>query len=436
MTLDVCERLVKEVTTMGAQECEACTEDTVETIITLDRGFVHGKRKKRSTTFGLRTLLDCKKGFVAGTLPVESLHEIEKASLYIAQNSSPDANWKHLSYPKGAAAVKGIYDKELATIPLENLREDITTMVNTADASDITIDSGRISCVVRTFSICNNYGVSHEYTATRLTVHFVVRCGTSESTWGVHHSRMYDCDFAALAEETVEQARAISTPQKLHSSFSGDAVFLAEPVEDILLAPLQWCFDAGIVERTRFADAFNEKVASDVITIVDDGTLHKGINTAPVDGEGNPTQKTTLITNGILCSLLHSEYTANMQGTLSTGNGVRHAVREPAVGITNLMLKKGSASTDELIQDVKRGVVIGDFSGNIDPFTGLFNGVMEHTFYIEKGEIVHPVTGVMIHGNVFDLLNNVITLGKEEKTGETGIYTVPALIESVDIIAQ
>ncbi len=436
MTVDKCESIVEDVMKRGAKECEACIEDTVETIITLDRGFVHGKRKKRSTTFGLRTLLDGKKGFVAGSLPVESLDEIKKASLHIARTSVPDTTWKHLPYPRGASPVNGIYDRKLASVPFETLREDITTMINTADEPDITIDSGRISCVVKDFSICNSHGASCEYTSTRLTVHFVVRCGVSESTWGVHHSRQYDCDFVRLAEETVEQARVMSTPRMLHSSFTGDAVFLAEPVEDILLAPLRSCFNAETVGRTRFAHSFGEKVASDEISIRDDGTFHRGIHTSPVDGECNPTQKTDLIKKGILCSLLHSEYTANKQGILSTGNGVRRAVTEPAVGITNLILKRGRASTDELIQEVRKGVLIGDFSGNVDPISGLFSGVMEHTSYIEKGEIRYPVTGAMICGNIFDLLNNVSALGEEEKTGETGMYTVPALIKSVDVIVR
>lgn len=436
MTVDRCETIVKEVMKRGAKECEACIEDTVETIITLDRGFVHGKRKKRSTTFGLRTLLDGRKGFVAGSLPVESLNEIEKASLHIARTSVPDPTWKHLPYPRGSSPVRGIYDRNLASVPFETLREDITTMIETANEPDITIDSGRISCVVRDFSICNSHGASCEYGSTRLTVHFVVRCGASESTWGVHHSRQYDCDFERLAQETVEQARVMSTPCKVNSSFTGDAVFLAEPVEDILLAPLQWCFNAETAERTRFAHSFGEKVASDEMSVRDDGTLYGGIHTSPVDGECNPTQKTDLIKKGILCNLLHSEYTANIKGTLSTGNGVRSAVTEPAVGITNLILERGRASTDELIQEVKKGVVIGDFSGNVDPISGLFNGVMEHTLYIEKGEIKHPVTGAMMCGNVFDLLNNVLILGKEEKTGETGMYSVPALIQSVNIIGQ
>ena len=436
MTQDVCRSIVKDVLKMGATECEACIEDTVETIMTMERGFVHGKRKKRSKTFGMRTLLDQRKGFVAGSLPVGSRDDMKKASLHIARTSVPDTNWKHLPYPRGTSPVKGIYDKNLASIPFETLREDITTMITTADEPDITIDSGRISCVVKDFSICNNHGASCAYTSTRLTVHFVVRCGASESTWGVHHSRQYDCDFARLAEETVERARVMSTPRALHSSFTGDAVFLTEPVEDILLAPLRWCFNAETVERTRFAHAFGEKVASPEINIKDDGTLYAGLHTSPVDGEGNPTQKTDLITKGILRNLLHSEYTANIHGTLSTGNGVRRAVTEPAVGITNLILEKGRASTDELIQEVKKGVVIGDFSGNVDPISGLFSGVLEHTSYIEKGEIKYPVTGAMICGNIFDLLNNVAALGKEEKTGETGIYTVPALIRSVDIVVQ
>jgi PmbA protein len=434
MSLGICQDMVKKSINMGATECEVCIEDTAETIITLDRKFISGKRKKKFVTFGIRTLLNNKKGFVAGSLPIGSLYEPEKTSLKIAETSVPDTKWKHLPYPRPATSVKGIYNKELANIPFESLRDDMITMIETCNEPDITIDSGRLSRVVKTFSICNSHGVSQEYASTLLSVHFVVRCKRSESTWGVHHSRGYDCDFSTLAKKTVEQAKAMKTPEKLHSSFTGDAIFLGEPVEDILLTPLRYCFNAKTVHKTRFKHMLHEKVASENITMVDDGSMDKGVNTFPVDGEGNPTQRTPLITQGIFSHLLHSEYTANMQGVQSTGNGIRSAVTEPGVRITNLILEKGTTSTKELVQQVKKGVVMGDFSGHVDPFTGLFSGVMEHTFYIENGEILHPVTGVMIRGNIFDVLNNVIAIGKEVRTGETGMYTVPVLAGPVDII--
>jgi PmbA protein len=317
---------------------------------------------------------------------------------------------------------------------VETLKDDVETMITTGQEPDITIDSGRVSCTVKKFSIVNSHGLSHAYTATHLSVHFVCRCLQSESTWGVHSSRQYDADFAALAEKTVEQARAISNPQPLNS-FTGEAVLLAEPVEDIIATPLRWCFNAETAEKTKFQYKFNEKVASSAVTMADDGTISKGIHTSPVDGEGNPTRRTPLIKKGVLCGLLHSEYTAHIHGIQSTGNAVRRASTEPQVGITNLCIKGGTSTTEELIQDVKKGVLIGDFSGNTDPFTGLFSGVIEHSFSIEKGELTHPVTGVMIHGNIFDLLQNVVDMGQEKRTGEGGIYAVPILVRNLDIIS-
>lgn len=432
MSVDICEKMVKKTIDMGATECEVCIENTEETIITLDRKFISGKRKKNFVTFGIRTLCNNKKGFVTGSLP--AAYNPEKTSVKIAKKSVPDENWNQLPYPRPATSVKGIYSKDLAEMPFENIRDDVITMIKTADNPDITVDSGKISRLVKTFSIYNSHGVAHEYMSTVLRVHFVVRCKTSESTWGVHTSREYDCDFSHLAAKTVEQAHAMSTPEKLHSSFTGDAVFLGEPVGDILLTPLRLCFSANTVQKTRFDNKHNQKVASNTITMIDDGTLKKGLHTYPVDGEGTPTQKTTLINKGIFTHVLHSEYTANMYGTQSTGNGIRSAVTEPQVRITNLIMKAGSKSIDDLVQNVKKGVLIGDFSGDVDPFTGLFSGVMEHTFYIEHGEIKYPVTGVMIRGNIFDILKNVIAVGKEKRTGETGMYTVPVLAGPVDII--
>lgn len=432
MNRELCDTIVRDLEN-AATECEACIEDTTETMITIERGFIHGKRRKRNITFGIRTLLGKKRGFVAGTLP-GSLETIEKTSLLLARNAAPDPDWSHLPYPRGITQVLGICDEKLEALTAEELVESASVMLDIGHQPGITIDTGRISCTVKTFSISNSHGISHEYQSTLLKVHFVVRCGESESTWGVHCSRMHDIDFAALAEETVERAKIMSRPKSLDSSFTGDVIFLGEPVEDIFLTPLTYCVNAQTAERTKFATRFDEEVASELITVYDDGTLPGGIRTSPVDGEGNPTQKTDLLRKGILSGLLHSEYTANIQGVTSTGNAVRKAVSEPTVGITNLVLEEGNASIDELISDVRKGIMMGDFSGDIDPFSGLFNGVMEHSFYIEHGEIKHPVTGVMIHGNVFDCLMNVENVGKEQWKGEGGISAVPVLVRELEIM--
>jgi len=167
--------------------------------------------------------------------------------------------------------------------------------------------------------------------------------------------------------------------------------------------------------------------------VYDDGTIHGGMNTAPIDGEGNPTKKTNLVTKGVFSGLLHSEYTANLCNTVSTGNGVRQAATEPRVGTTNLILKEGRTTVEGLIEEVKKGVIVGDFSGNINSFSGLFSGVIEHSFYIEKGEINHPVTGV-IRGNAFEWLTKVENAAKERRIGEGGMYAVPVLVQNVKIM--
>lgn len=411
-----------------ATECEACIEDTTETIISIKGKYIHGKREKKSSTYGLRTIIGKKKGFCAGTLP-QPLESIEKAALKSAETAVEDGKWEHLPYSKKGTSVQGIYDKTLAEVPIEELGMNAAAMLEAADIPGVMVDFGKVSRSIKRVYLCNSHGVNSQYASTRLDVYFVCRCGHSDSTWGVHCSRQYNADFSGLAKDTAVRAQAVQNPRQLDSSFTGDAVFLAEPVEDILLSPLAVCVNAETADKTP-VDRGNT-VASDVISVYDDGTIPGGLGTAPVDGEGNPTQKTALITRGVLHGVLHSEYTSNCAHTDSTGNAVRKAVTEPKVGITNLVLTPGRTSIDELIQSVKKGVLIGDFTGKIDPFNGVVNGVIEHSFYIEKGEILYPVKDARIHGNVFELLKNVNILGKEQRTGENGVYAVPALVNKV-----
>lgn len=410
-----------------AQECEVCVEDTRETSVTIERGFIHGKREKRNTSYGVRTILEKRRGFVAGTLPTPFPRVVD-AALSVARTAEVDPNWHHLPYPKQASQVEGICDKRIVEMQAEALVESASLMLDVCSQPGIFVDSGRVSCTVAERHLENSHGLYHHSTSTRLVVHLVCRCGESESTWGVHTSHLYDADFTSLAEETAERARAERSPRRI-DPFRGDILFLGEPVEDILLTGLK----RSIVGGSERAFPVASDVASEVVTVYDDGTLYNGVNTSPVDGEGNPTQKTEIIAKGISRGVLHNEYTANMAGVSSTGNGIRTAVTQPVVGITNLILESGRRSYKEMAQEIKRGILVGDFTGNVDAVSGLWNGVTEHTFYIEKGEILYPVKGITISGNVFDCLTAVEVVAKERWRGESGIYSSPVLIRDFSI---
>ncbi|MFZ5651245.1 MAG: TldD/PmbA family protein [Bacillota bacterium] len=181
-----------------------------------------------------------------------------------------------------------------------------------------------------------------------------------------------------------------------------------------LLAP---ALTAEAVQKGRslFAGKTGQKVASDSINIIDDGSMAGGIASSPFDGEGVPTSKTQLITGGILEGFMHNTYTAAKDGVKSTGNGVRESYKStPEVGSTNFYIDSGNTSPAEIIQGIEKGFFVTEVLGmhTANPISGDFSlgasGIM-----IEGGRLTFPVRGVALAGNIIDLLKKVENIGND-----------------------
>lgn len=208
---------------------------------------------------------------------------------------------------------------------------------------------------------------------------------------------------AALEAVRLLGAKSIKT-QKL-------ALVLPPQVATQFLGILATALTAEAVQKGRslFAGKLDQKIASTVVSIVDDGSLADGIKTAPADGEGVPSQRTVLVEDGVLRTFLHNSHTAFKEGTESTGNGVRGSFKTaPEVGPTNMFFSPGTASEDELVQSVDKGLYVFDLMGihTANPISGDFSlgvtGVL-----IENGKFTHPVRQVVLAGNIQDMLSQV-----------------------------
>jgi len=422
---------VKDLEEMGASEAESYIQNSIERVISV-RGGIWNRRKKKDICIGLRTFVGNQKGFAAGTLPMCSLEEIEKASLVLSRCTAPDPSWEHLPHSKPVTEPEGIYDRKIATMSEEDFMDEVQMMVDTAGVLSCFADCTVISRV-EDVAIANTHGVEGFYQGTKVDITFSCKKGEGEATSG-WHSRNLDINLENLAAKTAERALKMKNISKIDHTFTGEAVILPEALEYTLLACVKWAVHGEnfYSKRSRFAQT-GEEVASHVLTITDDGLLSRGVRSAPFDGEGNPMQKTDIIEKGIFVHVLHSEYSANKYGETSTGNAYRSATREPYIDSTNFIVKPGGYSLDRLIQQVDKGVLIRDFSGDIDPSSGYFNGRGEGSS-IRNGEIQFHVKNLHVQGNAFESLKNVQLVGKDQECSHDGMYAVPVLTSGVMVI--
>jgi TldD protein len=166
---------------------------------------------------------------------------------------------------------------------------------------------------------------------------------------------------------------------------------------------------------SAFSGRVGERVAAPGITIVDDGTLADRRGSLNIDDEGNATQCTTLIEDGILKGYMQDTLNARLMKTATTGNGRRESYASlPMPRMTNTYMLNGTRDPKEIIASVADGIYAVNFGGGqVDITNGKFVFSATEAWRIENGRITHPVKGATLIGNGPDALTRVSMIGND-----------------------
>ncbi|MCD6182126.1 MAG: TldD/PmbA family protein [Candidatus Cloacimonetes bacterium] len=158
-----------------------------------------------------------------------------------------------------------------------------------------------------------------------------------------------------------------------------------------------------------FADKMGQKIASDVVTAIDDGTIPNAWGSTNIDDEGMPTQKTILIEKGILKSYMVDKIGSLKTGYARTGSGRRQSYRySPASRMRNTYIAPGKHTLDDMLRSVDYGIYAKEMGGgSVIPGTGNFNFAIAEGYMIRKGKIAEPVRGATLIGNGGDALMKI-----------------------------
>ena len=166
-------------------------------------------------------------------------------------------------------------------------------------------------------------------------------------------------------------------------------------------------------KTSAFYNLVNQSVASDQITVVDDGTILNRRGSLTIDDEGTPSQNTVLIEKGILKNFMQDRLNARLMNQNLTGNGRRQSYAHiPMPRMTNTYMLKGKYEHEELIKSTKKGVYATQFSGGqVDITSGKFVFSASEAFAIENGKVTKPLKGATLIGNGPDILKQVTMVG-------------------------
>ncbi|MEM2466770.1 MAG: TldD/PmbA family protein [Candidatus Bathyarchaeia archaeon] len=159
---------------------------------------------------------------------------------------------------------------------------------------------------------------------------------------------------------------------------------------------------------------FGKNVASDVVTIYDDGTIEEAFGSFKYDDEGVPSQKTLLVKDGVIVGLMHNRETAQKFNARPTGNARAEDFRvEPIIRMRNTFLAPKDHSFEELVEGIKFGYYFKSFRGGQANLDGTFQVGIQEGYEIIKGEVGEPVRNASISGNTLETLHKVEAVGKD-----------------------
>ncbi len=175
---------------------------------------------------------------------------------------------------------------------------------------------------------------------------------------------------------------------------------------------------------SAFSGRVGQRVAAPGVTVVDDGTITRRRGSLNIDDEGNPTQCTTLIEDGVLKAYMQDSLNARLMNLPVTGNGRRESFAHiPMPRMTNTYMHNGDKEPEEIIASVKDGLYAANFGGGqVDITSGKFVFSAAEAYRIENGKITYPVKGATLIGNGPDVLTRVSMIGND-MTLDPGVGT-------------
>ncbi len=240
-----------------------------------------------------------------------------------------------------------------------------------------------------------------------------------QAAWHWDVARRPGLDLAAIGAEAALKGERKLNPQRLPAGRY--AVVLHPEVAVDLLGIVAGMLDAESVlkQRSLFAGKLGERIASPLLTLVDDGRLAEGPNcpalgTEPWDAEGLRTRRNVLLEEGVLKTYLHTLKTAAEMGTAPTGSAGRGLGSQPSATTFNLQPLPGQQTPEALYRLAGQGVLITEIMGlhTVDPVSGDLS-VGASGLRIRDGQLAEPVDKLTFAGNLRDFLTRIVGVGND-----------------------
>ncbi|MBI4200215.1 MAG: TldD/PmbA family protein [Chloroflexi bacterium] len=412
-----------------AEEAEVFQVSSQETPAIFEANRLKSLETRETTSVALRIIKGNRIGF-ASTSNLRDLDALVEHALEVA----PFGPVAHLQFPgKRAYPDVAVYDAEVASFPVDglvSLGNDVIRALRTGNPD--VLWEGRVSKSVATVSLVNSRGTEVSYTRTVFAVGMEGLLVQGTDMLFVYEGEsscrpiVDTTPIQSSLEEQLALARAVVPP------VAGPLPVVLTPhgVAGMLLMPLLSGFNGQTVLQgaSPLAGRLGEKVVDERITLRDDPTVPYIPGSHPSDDEGVPTTPKPLLDRGVASTFLYDLQTAAQAGTKSTGNASRWTGAAPSPAASVLLLQEGDASYPEMVKDMAEGLVVERLlgAGQSNVLAGDFHANVLLGYRVSKGKVLGRVKDTMISGNVYQVLNNLLGIGKASRW-IGGWFKTPAL---------
>lgn len=414
------ETLLKAALARGGDFADVFVERKLRRYIEMDGGKVNTVHFGIDQGVGIRVIENNVTGYAfSDDLSMGKLLDAARVASEVAHSSSRSASVSKVTPPRRISA----------RIPLESATEsNRLELMARADAAARDHDSRIVSSTVthydetRKIAIANSNGLWVE--DEKPIIYFTVWAQSSEGSRG-HRGRnrvsaTKGMEFfdevppekpaQAAAQEAIamleaEEAPSGEMPVVVEGGWGG--VMFHEAVGHGLEG------DAVYARTSFYHNKVGERVASEQVTLVDDGSIHGLRGSANIDDEGTPSKENVLIEKGILKGYMHDLLSARQLGAKPTGNGRRESYKHyPLVRMTNTFIRNGNLDPEEIFRKTEKGLYAKAFWGGVvDIASGNFTFTVREAYLIESGKVTRPVMGATLIGNGPEALRSIDLLG-------------------------
>jgi PmbA protein len=381
----------------------------------------------------------------SNSLEKKSMEKIISNALGMMRAGTGDPDFKNLpfSYEK-YPNVKGLFEKELKSFQIEDSLGYAKELITVCKEDEMAISqaAGFSSSYSKVFVFnSNGIEVNGKVTSCSVTSNIIVKDNVSKETsfgfdWQASRN-LNEINATEIAKSALLKAKRNLNRIKI-KNMKVPLILTPSGTISLILSPLASAINAETFQyqRSFLVGKRNDIIGTERLNVEDNALIDGALGSSPFDAEGVPCKNKKIIQSGkfLQDGLLHNSYTAGKEEIVSTGNAVRSSYSSvPSIGASNFIMNSGDFSQDEILNDVKKGIILEYTGDSPNITTGDFSGLILQGNLIENGEIKDPLNETMFGINLFDLFKNIDAVSKEYKT--YGRYQAPYVrIKDVQII--